>query len=413
LHHDLLIIGGGASGLAAAVTAHDLGLDVCILEGSDRVGKKILVTGNGRCNIANSDVSFSRYHSNNSGFSDSVLGSFTVSDTVDFFSSLGLPLITLEEGKMFPMSLQASSVLDILRFAIEERSIPVYLSSKVSSIKKNNKGFLVNTASGVFSGNKIILASGGKSAPKTGSDGSGFQLAETLGHKIIKPFPALVQLKLDYNHLKALAGVKVNGFAEIFINKTSRRKEFGEILFTDYGISGPPVLQISRLASEGVSSSNSVTLSIDIMHQYDMTELKDFFENHWGTFSYRSIQDSLTGILHKKLIPTLLKQAGISNIHILCSDLTWKDKSNILSLLKNWEFIVSGTNSFSDSQVTAGGIDTSDVNASTLESQIIPGLFFAGEVLDVDGDCGGFNLQWAWSSGVVAARSASKTKNKD
>lgn len=406
MQHDLLIIGGGASGLIAAITAHDMGIDTAIVESNDRIGKKILITGNGRCNISNSNTSFSRFHSNNNGFPDLALSSFNVSDTVNFFSSLGLPLITLEEGKMFPMSLQASSVLDILRFAVDDRSIPVYLNSKVISIKKTKKFFQINTSSEVFFSKKIILCTGGKSAQKSGSDGSGFHIAEALGHKLIKPVPALVQLKLDYNHLKALSGVKVNGFAEIIIDKAPARKEFGELLFTDYGISGPPILQLSRLASKAVHNKGLVTLNIDIMYQHSLQELKDFFENHFGTFNYRSLHDSLIGIINKKLIPTILKQAGILNMHMPCSDLSWKDKMSIISLLKSWEFVVTDTNSFSDSQVTAGGIDTLDVNPETLESEIVPDLFFAGEILDVDGDCGGFNLQWAWSSGVMAARSA-------
>lgn len=270
MKHKILIIGAGASGLTAAITARDLGADVALIEGTDRVGKKILTTGNGRCNITNRNIDsiiksyekskesdhpypFVPYHSSNGDFFMNVLKSFSVEDTIAFFSMLGLPLTTLDEGKMYPLSLQASSVLDILRMALEERSIPVYANCKVTEIKPVKSGFKVTakTSEGIsiFECQKLILCTGGKAAPSTGSDGSGYSLAKALGHSIISAYPALVQLKLDYKNLKALSGIKFDGFAEIIVNGKALRKEFGEILFTDYGISGPPILQLSRFAS--------------------------------------------------------------------------------------------------------------------------------------------------------------------
>ncbi|MDP4146772.1 MAG: NAD(P)/FAD-dependent oxidoreductase [Bacillota bacterium] len=408
MKHNLIIIGGGAAGIMAAITAKDMGCDVAILEGNDRIGKKILTTGNGRCNITNKCADKTRYHSENNGFYTSVLEEFNVEKTIDFFNSLGLPLVTLDDGKMYPMSLQASSVLDILRFTLEDRGIPVYLNTKVKNIIKKKDSFqLVGNDSMIYEANKIILACGGKSAPKTGSDGSGFSLAKALGHNIVPAVPALVQLKLDYKNLKALSGIKLDGLAQIIIDDICQRKEFGEVLFTDYGISGPPILQLSRNAAYSLSKSHKVTLSIDMMPNHSTEELSDFLENHWAAFFYRSVVDSLIGIINKKLIPILLKEANVSNIHKPCNELDWREKKNIISLLKGWQFKVYETNSFSNSQVTAGGIDTSQVHSKTLESKIIPNVYFAGEILDVDGDCGGFNLQWAWSSGYAAAKAAS------
>ncbi|MCM8711563.1 NAD(P)/FAD-dependent oxidoreductase [Clostridium sp. SYSU_GA19001] len=410
MKHDLIIIGGGAAGIMAAITAKDMGADAAILEGSDRVGKKLLTTGNGRCNITNKYIENSKFHSENPEFFKRALEEFKVSDTINFFSSLGLPLITLEEGRMYPMSLQASSVLDIMRLALADKDIPVYLNSKVKSIKTIKAGFKIETLNGdMFECHKLLLTCGGKAAPSTGSDGSGYALAKALGHNIINPVPALVQLKLDYKNLKALAGVKFNGIAEIYVDGHLKRREFGEILFTDYGISGPPILQLSRIASYSLSKGKEVLIKVEILYTMKEEELENFFEGHFSIFGHRSVHDSFIGIINKKLIPILLKEAQITDIHKACWNLSYKEKKNIYALLKNWKFKVTDTNSWGNAQVTAGGVDTMQINAETMESKLVPNLYFAGEILDVDGDCGGFNLQWAWSSAYLAAKNASKS----
>lgn len=406
--YDLIIVGAGAAGLTAALTAKDNGINAALVEATDRIGKKLLVTGNGRCNISNKYIEYSRYHSDNNDFFKSVLNSYTYIDTENFFKALGLPLITFEDGKIFPYSLQASSVVDILKMSIEERQIPIHYNSKIKSVSYKNKVFsLTDNNDNSYKSKKLIIAAGGKSYVKSGSDGSGYTLAKSLGHKIITPIPALIQIKLDYPRLKALAGVKFDGYAEIIVNNTSMRKEFGEILFTDYGISGPPILQLSRSASYSFSKGKEVAIVVDMVPHISFENLKVFLENQWGTFSYRSVYNSLIGFLNKKLIPIILKEAGINDIHKPCFSLEWKEKELIYTLLKKWKFKVCGFNSFNNAQVTAGGVDTNDINPKTLESKLIPDLYFAGEVLDVDGDCGGFNLQWAWSSGFAAGKYAS------
>lgn len=402
---DIIIIGGGASGIMAAITAKDQGFNPIILEANDRIGKKILATGNGRCNITNENISLSNYHSANPNFFEHVINEFSKDDTLSFFEMLGLPIISLENGKMYPLSLQASSVLDILRMALSEREVPVHVNSKVVKIHREHKIFKVICSDGsYYKADKIILAAGGKSSPKTGSDGSGMSIAYSLGHRLVETVPALVQLKLDFKSLKALSGIKFDGNAAILLNGKEEKSDFGEILFTDYGISGPPILQLSRIASYGIKEKKDVQIKIDMLPDISMKKLKTYLENHWGTFSYRSVYDSFLGIINKKLIPILLKECKVSNIHKCCFDLTFKEKENIFNALKCWTFKVSGTNSYLNSQVTAGGIDTREVNNITLESKLIPGLYFCGEVLDVDGDCGGFNLQWAWSSGYTAGK---------
>ena len=405
MKHDLIIVGGGASGIMAAIMAKDLGIDVAILESNDRIGKKILTTGNGRCNITNKNINVLRYHSENKTFFNKIFENFTLKNTVEFFNSIGLYLVTLDSDKMYPMSLQASSVLDVFRFALEEREVPIYLNHKVKEINYKNKFIIDCVNEENFICSKLLLCTGGKSVPKTGSDGSGFTLARKLGHSIINPIPALVQLKLNHNKLKALSGVKFDGNAHIYVNDKLRRSEFGEVLFTDYGISGPPILQLSRIASYNLSKGKDISLKIDMMSNFSKDELKDFLENHFGTYSYRSVHDALIGIINKKIIPIILKEANIDNIHKPCWSLEWEEKEMLLSLLKEWTFKVNGTNSFDNAQVTAGGVDTKEVDENTLQSKIVPNLYFAGEILDVDGDCGGFNLQWAWSSASVAVKS--------
>ena len=415
IYHDLIIVGGGASGLMAAILAKDFGLDVAIVEGTDRVGKKILTTGNGRCNISNSSISypFKNYHSSNKDFFINALNSFSIDDTRNFFLSLGLPIIELEDNKLYPQSLQASSVVDIFRLAIEDRNIPLYTNCKIKTIHKKNK-FKLSTDNDEFkefSCRKLLLCCGGKSAVKTGSDGSGHKLAENLGHNITKLMPGIVQLKLDYPRLKGLSGIKFDGKVSLISNKKVIREEFGEILFTDYGISGPPILQLSSTVSRYLNKNEDLWIKVDMMSDKSLDEVSNFIYGHLSMFSHRSISNSLIGIINKKLIPILLKDIGVDNIHIPCFDLDWQYQNELINRLKDWKFKCIGTKEFQNAQVTVGGVDTIEIDSNSLESKIVKDLYFAGEILDVDGDCGGFNLQWAWSSAYFAVNSIVKSMN--
>lgn len=410
IYHDLIIIGGGASGLMAAIVAKDFGIDVAVIEGSDRIGKKILVTGNGRCNITNKNIiyPYSNFHSENIDFFQEALNDFTIEDTKSMFLSLGLPLTELENGKMYPKSLQASSVIDIFRMALDDKKIPLYLNCKVSSITKK-KNFILDTNSDEyrnFSCNKLILSCGGKSAVKTGSDGSGYKLSKSLGHSIIEAVPGIVQLKLDYPYLKALSGIKFDGAVSILVNNEIIRTEVGEVLFTDYGISGPPILQLSSYASKALNKGLKVSIRLD-MFPYEIKEdIDNFFTAHFSIFNYREISSTLIGVINKKLISTILKDVGIKDIHLPCSSIDWKHINKLIDKFKQWDFKCVDTNGFQNAQVTVGGVDTREVNNFTLESKLVKNLYFCGEILDVHGDCGGYNLQWAWSSGYLAAKSA-------
>ena len=414
MHHDLIIVGGGASGLIAAITAKDFGIDVAIVEGNDRIGKKILTTGNGRCNISNNCIKppFINYHSSNPDFPFTALDKFSLEDTKNFFLSLGLPIVALPTGKLYPQSLQASSVVDILKMAIEDRNIPLYTNCKIKDIHSGKKFKLstTNEEYKLFTANKVVLACGGKTAPKTGSDGSGYNLAKNVGHSITPLVPGIVQLKLDYPYLKALSGVKFDGYATLLVDNEIVKKDFGEILFTDYGISGPPILQISALASQSIFNKKKTEVVVDLLPSYSKEDLEDFLECHFALLSHRPIINALVGVIHKKIIPILLKECGITNLQMPCYELSWKEKMKLLSTLKSWKFACTGTNDFNQAQVTVGGVNTKDVNYDTLESKLVPNLYFCGEILDVHGDCGGFNLQWAWSSGYTVATSIAQNR---
>jgi predicted Rossmann fold flavoprotein len=425
MHHKLFIIGAGASGLMAAVTAKDLGIDAAILEGNDRIGKKILMTGDGRCNITNESTATGteeavalsrRFHGSRAGFPLAVVEQFGIRQTTDFFYALGLPLTTLKEGMMYPRSLQAVSVTDIFELALEERDVPVYLKHKVVdvTVSEGHPRFTVTCVTDteeqvVHTSDYLFLCTGGLTAPSTGADGSGYTLAGQLGHTMVEPVPAIVQLKVQYPHLKALSGIKLQGNASIMVDGEVMRSESGEIHFTEYGLSGPPILQLSRVASHHLSKGDPLTVSVDLMPGRSDEEVIEFLDMHWGIFGHRTVADSFIGILHKKLTPVLLKEARIDNQpNLLCQDLSWRAKAVFYRILKHWEFKVTGTNGFANAQTTAGGINTAEITEGTLESGLVPGLYVAGEVMDVDGDYGGYNLQWAWSSGYVAAQALAK-----
>ncbi|MVX66696.1 aminoacetone oxidase family FAD-binding enzyme [Clostridium chromiireducens] len=410
IYHDLIVVGGGASGLMAAIIAKDFGIDVAIIEGTDRIGKKILVTGNGRCNISNKSISYPYkcFHSENNTFFEEALNKFTVKDTKNMFLSLGLPLVELENGKMYPKSLQASSVIDIFRMALDDRQIPLYSNCKINSINKNKIFTLCsnNEEFKNFSCNKLILSCGGKSAVKTGSDGSGYKLCKSFGHSIISTLPGIVQLKLDYPYLKALSGIKFDGSVSLLVNDEIVRTEVGEVLFTDYGISGPPIMQLSSHASKALYNNSKVAIRLDMLPYESKEDIENFFSSHFSMFNYRGISSALIGVINKKLIPTILKDVGIKDIHLPCSNIDWKIIKKLIDRFKEWDFNCIDTNGFPNAQVTVGGINTSEVNNMRLESKLVKDLYFCGEILDVHGDCGGFNLQWAWSSGYLAAKSA-------
>lgn len=401
----LVIIGGGASGLMAAIAAKETDgrLDVSLLEGRDRVGKKLLATGNGRCNLTNLGPLEGRYHGDWNWIRQ-VLEQFTVEQTLSFFHSIGVSAVELEEGKAYPRSLQAASVLDALRYRAQELGVQTICTRQVTEIRRNGQGFSLLCKDGVsVPASAVIVCAGGKASASLSSDGAGYPLLSALGHSVTPLFPAIVQLRTDTSLLRPLKGIKVTARVTARAGGDSRC-ETGEVLFTEYGLSGPPVLQVSRLFSAGQSGRILLDLIPDWTDQELLRELKQ----RRTALSRRPLEQYLVGLLPKRLGETLLKAAGMVPLQRPVSAITERETRALAGWIKRWELAVKGPHSWQSAQVTAGGVRTAEFDPSTLESSKVRGLFAAGEVLDVDGDCGGFNLQWAWSSGRVAGVSAAR-----
>jgi hypothetical protein len=397
----IAVIGGGASGLTAAIAAAKNGAEVRIYEKMNRVGKKILATGNGRCNYTNMNLSKGCYHSKNLALTEEVMNFFDLNKTLIFFNELGIYPHVDESGKVFPNSLQASSVLDVLRYELKRLKVDEITDFNVRALRKNKDKFSI-IGNDTITADKVVLATGGKASPQLGSDGKGYEIAKSFGHEIIEPYPALVQLKLSGKYFKRIAGIKFEGIVKAYCGGSLKREEEGEILFTDYGISGPPILQISRKVIEELNKKNKPFITIDMFPGYSKLKLYEILQDRFVRMNYKTIEESMIGFINKKLIPVLLYGAGFDELNKICGKLNKKEIYKIIDILKEWKFEVTGHNSWQQAQSTAGGVKLSEINPKTLESLKVKGLYFAGEILDVDGDCGGFNLQWAWSSGYTA-----------
>jgi len=388
---NICVVGGGASGLCAAISAKRKGADVLLVERLPRVGKKILATGNGRCNITNSDISYDNYHGD-SNFASEVMSLCNRDMALDFLASMGIVCTEGERGKMYPQSLQATSVLDLLRAEAERLGIEIITDFFAQEIKKEGDTFSLTSSAGKISAKKVILACGGFAAPTFGTDGIGAKLSKSLGHTVVPTYPALVQLKTE-NVPKALKGVKHFCTAHLYIDGKKIKSKWGEVLFTEYGLSGPPIFDLSRFASVAVSEKKKVEISLELLAD-DFNSLRQMLEKRRRDFPDLTGENFLNSIIHKKIGFEIVKKTD--------------DIKEIASFLKNWRHRVVGTMGFKNAQVTAGGVLCSEVYSDTLMSKKVPGLYFAGEILNVDGDCGGFNLQFAWSSGAIAGKSAAE-----
>ena len=408
----VIVVGGGASGMVAAIVAKRNGADVTLLERNDRVGKKLLSTGNGRCNYTNTTINvgnlLENYHSDNPKFIYNALYNFDVYQAIDFFEKLGITP-TIEDNKVFPNSFQASSVLDILRYEIENLGIELFTDAYVVEIKKYKNFILKLKDKRTFESDSVILATGGMAMPASGSDGNGYGLAKYFGHKLIDTFPGLVQLNLEGNIFKQLKGIKFPGVAKLYLNNRCIMEDRGDILFTDYGISGPPILQITRTALDYLRKNEDVRLRVSTITNRNKNELIQYLTNRFEIMPNKTIQEGLIGLIHKRMIIPILKDINVDKDRNVLK-LSTEDLEKLANILTSWEFKIIGSQGWGQAQVTAGGIDTKDIDDKTMESKLVKGLFIVGELLDVDGDCGGFNLQWAWSSGYVAGLHAAMTK---
>lgn len=403
------IVGGGASGMMAAIAAKRAGADVTIFERNPRVGKKILATGNGRCNYTNIYADVENYHGENPKFIYSIFSKFGVPETMDFFEKLGITPAIEEYSKVFPMSFQASSVLDVLRFELEEIGVEVICDAYVKDIEKRKEDFSIVLRDGrIYKEDRVIIATGGKAMPSTGSDGNGYDLAKKFGHKIVDVFPGLVQLKLAGDFFNRIDGVKIVGTAALMKDDKFIKEYRGDVLFTNYGISGPPILQLSREAIELINKGEKPYIKVSIIDSMNKDELNEYLRKRFSYMPKKTLEVGLIGLINKRLIPVILKEAGIKDINKNIGNVTNEEIDKIATILTDWRFEIIGSKSWPSAQVTAGGVATCEIDQYTLESKLVKGLYFAGEIVDIDGDCGGFNLQWAWSSGYVAGENAAK-----
>lgn len=402
--YDIAVVGGGAAGLFAAITAkrENPNLNIAILEALDRVGKKLITTGNGQCNITNKNLSSTFYHSETPELIDGVFSKFTLEDTVSAFSSMGLPIVFEQNGRGYPASFQAGSVVDTLRFTAEEIGVQILTNIKVNSFNKKNN-FILYSENQNIECKKVIFACGLLSGgSKLGSFGDTLRYFKELGYKCVKTTPSLVQIKTETDIVKQIKGIKVDANATLKINDKSQKSYLGEVLFTEYGLSGPAILAISR---ESARTSNKCEISLDLMPSIDLEALTNQLNNRKYTLKHRQSGEFLTGFINKRLGQVVLKLAGIG-LNGLVSDISAAKINKLAYLIKNLSFTVTGNTGFNNSQVTAGGISLNEINADTFESKKHSGLYIVGELLDVDGECGGYNLQWAWSSAAIAAKSA-------
>ncbi|MCC8027425.1 MAG: NAD(P)/FAD-dependent oxidoreductase [Clostridium sp.] len=412
MSRQIVIVGGGASGLTAAIMGARLGARVTLVEHMDRVGKKILSTGNGRCNLTNLRMEESCYRSDEKGFPMRVIGGFGVEETLGFFRELGIEPKD-RNGYVYPNSDQASSVLDVLLWEASHERVDIRTSCKVETIewiKGENNSFYykICTTQGIFRADALILATGSRAAPSTGSDGSGYELAKKLGHRVIKPLPGLVQLRCQGTLYRQLAGIRTEARITLHMDGVKGRvlaEDRGELQLTDYGLSGIPVFQISRFAARALEQGKKVVALVDFLPSWQEGESFGLLKRRAALLKDKKVEEMFTGLFNKKLAAVLIRLSGVSPSK-KAGELTGKELGRLLSQMKSYEAIVMSVNPFANAQVCCGGVDTREIDPSTMESRLKKNLYLTGELLDVDGICGGYNLQFAWSSGALAGRAA-------
>ncbi len=388
----IIIVGAGASGLVAAISAAANGAAVTVLERNDRPGRKICATGNGRCNMTNLQKSADTYRGTHPEFVKDALEQFSVEDTLEFFRKLGI-CTTDRSGWIYPRSNQAQSVVDVLTLKARSLKIKLKTNQFVTGVSFSDGHWNVHTDGWTYTCDAVILANGSRASSVAGSGESGYQIAESLGHHLIEPLPALTALKCRGNSFSGWSGVRTEGKITLYINGTPVASQQGELQLTDYGISGIPVFQISRYAIRAVHEKKAVELSVNFFPELSSKELEEYLEHRRKDCPYKNERELLTGIFPEKLIRILTAQR------------------ELISAITDFRLSVKDGLSFEQAQVCSGGVDTSEVNSYSMESRLHRGLYFAGELLDIDGTCGGYNLQWAWSSGAVAGLHAAKEDN--
>lgn len=396
------IIGAGASGMAAALAAaENPEVEVLVLERQSRVGRKLLATGNGRCNLTNLHALEGGYHGVSPDFSQTALTRFSPEEALAWFRSLGLYTVAEPSGRVYPYSDQANSVVDVLRLAMDKPNITLVTGFTVEKIRREPEGFTLSSREDSYFCHKVIVACGGLAGSKLGGTMSGYQLLGKLGHRSTRLRPALVQIKCGWGGVVGLKGVRANCHVKILRDEALFAQSTGELQFTEMGLSGPVIFEISRDVCFGKGDWRA---RLDFLPEMSQEELEEMLlERQQRNFP---MEELLTGILHNRLGRVLTKAAGISGRQ--AGELTREEIAQVCRTVKDFDIPLTEPLGMDSAQVTAGGVLTENFDPQTLESRLVPGLYACGEVLDVDGDCGGYNLQWAWSSGRCAGLHAGK-----
>lgn len=399
--HTIAIIGAGASGMMAALTAAEqTDNQILLFERQARPGRKLMATGNGRCNLTNRGAAPEHYHSETPGFADAVLASFPPEETLAWFQVRGLLTVTEESGRVYPLSNAANSVLDVLRFALQKPNITLRAGEPVTAVRRHGCGFVVETESDRVVADFVIVACGGAAGVKLGGVRDGYTLLQSLGHRRTALYPALVQLTTEPDYPRALKGVRADARLTLSTGRTVLARTSGEVQFTEKGVSGPAVFDLSRAAATGGAG---LTLAIDFLRGYTAKDVLALLRQRRENAPELDAGELLTGAVHNRVGKMVLRYARLSTGRPL-GGVTDDELKAVARACKTFVLPVRGTEGFENAQVTAGGMRADEFDPHTLESRLVPGLFACGEVLDVDGDCGGYNLQWAWASGRKAGR---------
>lgn len=402
--YDIAIIGAGPAGIMAALAASNNSKSVVLIDKNDIIGRKILATGNGRCNLTNRNIDASRYHGANPDFIKHVLFEFDQNKTMEYFESLGLILKEEDKGRVFPRTNQASTVLDILIHELKLKKIEIKTNCLVRGIERNgNWKIRIENGSEILAKN-LILTTGGKASHQLGSSGDGLFWIEKLGHKVTPIYAALVPVETVETWPREIQGLKIEGTASVVANGNKVIQKSGDILFTHYGLSGPAIMGLSREIAPLLDGSK-VEIHIDAIPEEEASSLDKKIEKIFSANGTKSVKNALAGIVPLNLVLTILKNLSF-NPDKKAAEVSKIDRKTIVSTLKDLTLTVSKVRPLKEAQVTSGGICESEIDEKTMQSKIVPNLYFAGEIIDVDGDSGGFNLQWAWSSGYLAGKSA-------
>lgn len=412
--YDLVVIGGGASGLTAAIIAKRMlgeKVRVTVLERLERSGKKILATGNGKCNLTNFNLDKKYY--NEPEFVDAAFKQFGYNETINFFDSLGVVTKVDREGRVYPFSEASSAVVDNLRNEIKRLNIDEHINFDVKKVQKNSHFIITNSRGIKVEADAIVIATGGKASPVLGSNGTSYQIFKSFDLKMTENYPGLIGVVVDQNLIKGLAGIRVKGKVSLFEKKEKIWEESGEIQFKNDGVSGIVIMQMTTQIGRILLKRprTNFSFSIDLWPEKTQEEVNQYLLDRQFRLKDLANELFLVGLVNRSLGVNLLRRAKIE-IAGDVKDITHKEMLRLAHLIKNLSFDVKEPYDFDNAQVTIGGLDLSEVNPETLEVNKVPGMFVAGEALNIDGECGGFNLQWAWTSGYIAGKGAAQYLQK-